>query len=98
MRFAFALLFVLVASPALAQCPGGACQADRGAMAYAASMQRSRVFRHDPAYRGVEVIFWSSGQATREQAMAVWRRSPGHAALLPRVRFIACNGNYCVGR
>lgn len=102
-RFGVVLLVMavicLAISPAFADgCPNGQCGTDLGTAAYAASMQRSRVFRHDPAYRGVEVIFWSSGTATPEQAMAVWRRSPGHAALLPRVRVVRCVGNYCVGR
>ena len=91
-------LLLCISSGLAGDCPNRACANDRGTAAYAASMQRSRVFQHDRAYRGVEVIFWSSGPATPEQAMAVWRNSPGHAALLPRVRVVRCVGNYCVGR
>lgn len=102
-RFSVVLLVLaalcFAVAPAFAgDCPNGNCAADRGAGTYVVVMARTRVFRHDPTYRGAEVIFWSSGQATPEAAIATWRASPAHAALLPRIRVIRCAGNFCVGR
>ena len=77
----------------------GSCLADNGAYNYAIQMHNSRVFRHDPNYRGAEVIFFNrAGLATPEQAQVAWQNSPAHRALMPQIRFIRCYGNYCVGR
>lgn len=87
---AFVLATVALSAPAFA---------DNGAQNYAITLHNTRVFRHDPGYRGPEVIFVNAGgNATPEQAMAAWQNSPPHRALLPQIRFIRCYGNYCVGR
>lgn len=65
---------------------------------FAYRMHMSGRLYHDPGYRGPEVVFRSSGRATQAQAMAAWRRSRPHAALLPRIRTVHCYGNVCVGR
>lgn len=70
-----------------------------GSAEYAQRLNRGR-FRHDPTWRGYEVIFWSSGTATEPQARAAWLRSPPHRRLLlgGKITEIACVGNACVGR
>lgn len=73
---------------------------DTGAASYAAEMQRMGRLVHDGSYRGYEVIYYSSGGATRDGAMASWLRSAPHRALVlaGRITDIACVGNYCCGR
>ena len=67
---AFVLATVALSAPAFA---------DNGAQNYAITMHNTRVFRHDPNYRGPEVIFVNAGgAATPEQAIALTRE------LLPR--------------
>jgi hypothetical protein len=100
----FAVLFALVfIAPSYGQCQSGACSfqsSSFGSFEYARTMQRTRVFAHDRSFRGAEVIFRSSGTATRSQAMSSWLRSRPHAALIRagRIKEIACSGNFCVGR
>jgi hypothetical protein len=74
--------------------------ADFGSRSYADQMNRTRAFRHDRAYRGAEVIHYSSRKPTEASARAAWMRSRPHAALLRagRITEISCVGNYCVGR
>lgn len=71
-----------------------------GAYEYAVNLNRGRVFRHDPAFRGAEVIFRSSGQATEAEAKQYWMNSPGHRRLLlsGAIQEVACVGGVCVGR
>jgi hypothetical protein len=71
-----------------------------GTTAYAKVLNQSRVFRHDPNYRGAEVIFKSSGRATQADAMRAWMQSKGHRALIRagRITEIRCVGRVCVGR
>lgn len=65
---------------------------------YAAKMNRTGIFRHDPSYRGLEVIYFNSNGASRRKALKAWRASPAHNALLPRIKRITIRGNYAVGR
>lgn len=77
----------------------GYCQT--GAYEYAQQMNRSGAFRHDPGFRGAEVIYRSSGTATPEAARAAWLQSrAGHRELLlsGSITDIQCVGNVCVGR
>ncbi|MFN5947249.1 MAG: hypothetical protein ACK43N_02005 [Pirellulaceae bacterium] len=77
----------------------GYCQT--GAYEYAQQMNRSGAFRHDPGFRGAEVIYRSSGMATPEAARAAWLQSrAGHRELLlsGAITDIQCVGNVCVGR
>jgi uncharacterized protein YkwD len=77
----------------------GYCQT--GAYEYAQQMNRSGAFRHDPGFRGAEVIYQSSGMATPEAARAAWLQSrAGHRELLlsGAITDIQCVGNVCVGR
>jgi len=69
-----------------------------GAREYASYMNRTGVFRHAASPTGREVIFRSSGVATKEQAIRAWRSSPAHNRLLPGIRDIQCVGGVCVGR
>ena len=90
MRFVSFLVLSLVCSVCSAQ----------SAQDYAAEMNRTRVFRHDPNWRGAEVIYMSSGVATEQSARRWWMNSPAHRRLLQSgsITEIACVGNYCVGR
>jgi uncharacterized protein YkwD len=47
-----------------------------------------------------EVIYRSSGRATRGQAMRTWMNSPGHRSLIQsgQINRVRCVGNVCVGR
>ncbi len=72
--------------------------AQLGARQYAAKLNRSGQFHHAARHSGSEVIYRSSGRATRWAALRAWRRSPAHRALLPRIRSIHCVGRICVGR
>jgi hypothetical protein len=48
---------------------------------------------------GGEVVFRvNRGTATPAQAIAAWRASPSHVALLPGITRITCTGRVCVGR
>ena len=90
MRFLTGLILAFVCSVCSAQ----------SAHDYAAEMNRTRNFGHDPNWRGAEVIYQSSGMATEESARRWWMNSPRHRALLVcgSITEIACVGNYCVGR
>ena len=92
MKPVFCLALVLTAATAYGQ--------DTGAASYAGEMNRMGRLVHDSGYRGYEVIYYSSGTATRDGAIASWMRSAGHRALLVagRITDIACVGNYCCGR
>jgi hypothetical protein len=92
MRGLFFLAAILVSATVYGQ--------DTGAADYAAQMNRTGRLVHDGSYRGYEVIYYSSGGATREGAIASWMRSAGHRALLVagRITDIACVGQYCCGR
>jgi hypothetical protein len=92
MRLVFVIALLLTSSNLIAQ--------DSGAQQYAAQMESSGVFRHDANYSGYEVIYYSSGIATRDGAMASWLRSAPHRALVlaGKITDIACVGRYCVGR
>jgi hypothetical protein len=65
---------------------------------FANQLHRSGRLYHDPGYSGYEVVYRSSGIATREAAIAAWQRSPAHSRILPRITSIHCSGNVCVGR
>lgn len=90
--FASILLVILFCGVADAQsmtsvCANGNCVAvdasnQTGAYEYAVRMNGNRFFRHDPAFRGPEVIFKSSGQATPEEANRWWMNSPPHRRLV----------------
>jgi hypothetical protein len=71
-----------------------------GAGRFASKVNRTGGIYHAANYRGAEVVYRSSGRATRAQAKAAWRRSPGHNALLSagKIKRIRCRGNVCVGR
>lgn len=79
-------------------CVASEAKAQYGAGLFARHLDRTGQFHHDTSYKGSEVIFWSSGRANRFQAIQAWKNSPGHAALLPRIRSIRCVGGVCVGR
>ena len=107
--FASILLVILACGSAAAQsstsvCSGGQCvtvnASGTGAHEYAVKMNNGRFFRHDPAFRGPEVIFRSSGQATPEQANQWWMNSPPHRRLLVAglIQDVQCVGSVCVGR
>jgi len=68
-----------------------------GIFRFANRLNNSGGLFHDPS-AGREVVYRSSGRANRFQAIAAWRQSPGHAALLPSITRIVCRGNVCVGR
>lgn len=99
------VLVAFFAIPCMGQetiCENGQCrlvpriaQATRN---FAARLDASNTLYHDHSFVGPEVVFMSSGIATEEQAIAAWRRSPGHNALLPSITEIECVGNACVGR
>lgn len=84
---------VLATSAGAQDCSSGACN-------FAARLNNSRVFRHDPTFKGAEVIYRSSTTATVEAAKAWWMNSPPHRRLLlsGAIQDIACVGNVCVGR
>ena len=90
--FVLALCFLLgtVATSAFAQ----------SAYDYASRMDRGGFFRHDRSWGGAEVIYRSSGIATRADAMRWWMNSPPHRRLVQsgQITDIACVGNVCVGR
>lgn len=108
--FTSILLLVLLCGVAKAQsvtsvCANGNCVTvdasnQTGAYEYAVRMNRGGFFRHDPAFRGPEVIFKSSGQATPEQANRWWMNSPPHRRLVAGglISDVQCVGNVCVGR
>jgi hypothetical protein len=115
MRFGFLILFVLfvlagIANSACGQslttvCENGTCVTvdasnQTGAYEYAVRMNCGGFFRHDPAFRGPEVIYKSSGQATPEQANRWWMNSPPHRRLVAGglINDVQCVGNVCVGR
>lgn len=86
-------------------CSGGNCVTvdasnQTGAYEYAVRMNQGRFFRHDPAFRGPEVIFRSSGQATEQQAHQAWMNSPPHRRLVVAglIQDVQCVGSVCVGR
>lgn len=66
---------------------------------FAGQLNQEGVLRHDSGSRRAEVVYYSSGRATRRGAVQAWRNSPGHNRILNsgRVR-VRCRGNYCVGR
>ncbi len=68
-----------------------------GIVQFARRLDRSGGLFHDRT-ASREVVFRSSGRATKAAAIRAWRNSPGHAALLPSIRRIVCTGNVCVGR
>lgn len=108
--FASILLVVLLCGITQAQsvtsvCADGKCVTvdasnQTGAYEYAVKMNSGRFFRHDAGFRGPEVIFKSSGQATPEQANRWWMNSPPHRRLLVAglIQDVQCVGNVCVGR
>jgi hypothetical protein len=108
--FASILLVILFCGVADAQsmtsvCANGNCVTvdasnQTGAYEYAVRMNGNRFFRHDPAFRGPEVIFKSSGQATPEEANRWWMNSPPHRRLLSAglIQDVQCVGSVCVGR
>ncbi len=69
-----------------------------GTNRFARRLNRHPVLHHSPFARGPEVVYRSSGRATKQAAIASWQNSPPHAALLPRVTNIVCRGRVCVGR
>lgn len=80
---------------------GGLVKADTGAEAFAGTMNASGRLYHDRSFRGPEVVFRSSGLASRSMAMAAWLKSrAGHRELIQSgaITEIACVGNVCVGR
>jgi hypothetical protein len=99
------VLAALLAIPCMGQetiCENGQCrivpriaQATRN---FAARLDNASSLYHDTSFVGPEVVFMSSGVATEDQAIAAWRMSPGHNALLPSITEIECVGNACVGR
>jgi hypothetical protein len=72
----------------------------QSAQDYATRMNNGRFFRHDRSWGGAEVIYQSSGTATRQDAMRWWMNSPPHRRLIQsgQITDIACVGNVCVGR
>ena len=72
----------------------------RGALGYAAYLNRTGTFRHARNHGGAEVIYRSSGRANRFKARRAWMKSPAHRRLLVsgRIRSIRCVGSVCVGR
>jgi hypothetical protein len=90
--FVLALCFLLgsISASAFAQ----------SAYDYASRMNNGRFFRHDRSWGGAEVIYQSSGTATRADAMRWWMNSPPHRRLIQsgQITDIACVGNVCVGR
>jgi hypothetical protein len=94
-----AVLLATLTTVAQAQnCNGPSCQT--GASSYAVRLNSIGRLVHDRSYRGPEVIYWSSGPASEAEAMAAWKRSPGHARLVNsgQITEVSCQGNYCVGR
>jgi len=81
-------------------CPAPSQFATSGALEYATVLNSTNIFRHDPGFRGAEVIFRTTGTATIEQAKASWLRSPAHRKLLlsGAINDIRCVGSVCVGR
>lgn len=74
---------------------------DLGALAFARKLDRSRFLYHDRFFNGPEVVFKSSGVATREMAIATWLKSrEGHRELIQSgaITVIQCSGRACVGR
>lgn len=109
----YAVLFfavVFCCSSAFAQssvsvCADGSCinvnaSSATGAGDYAVKLNQGRLFRHDPSFRGAEVIFKSSGIATEADARRWWMNSPPHRKLLlaGAIQDIQCVGSVCVGR
>ena len=79
----------------------GSANADTGAEAFARRMNASGRLFHDRSFRGPEVVFRSSGPATKAVAVAAWLRSrAAHRELIQSgaITEIACVGNVCVGR
>lgn len=75
------------------------CLAD-GHLQFARKLNQHRRLYHDRTYNGAEVVYRSSGTATRQGAIQAWLNSPPHRALLQagKIRNIVCHGNVCVGR
>ncbi len=113
MRYLAILLVLCVLSPAeaaerpfqrfwrkLSQKPQRAPQRLSGpratALTWATHLNRTGRFHH--AGGVTEVIYRSSGRATRAEAMRAWRKSPPHRKLLPRIKVVRCVGRVCVGR
>lgn len=114
MRFLMAFLcvaFLCSVADAAPRCRGGRCNVqpqvavtqtttvqvggDFGAAAHAAYLASVRQLIHAASPTGIEVICAGCNEQT---AIVMWRNSPAHAALLPRVRVIRCVNGYCVGR
>lgn len=93
----FVSLVSLVALAGMSQM--AICQ-DTGAGSFAATMNASGRMYHDRSFNGPEVVYRSSGPATRDVALAAWMRSPGHRALVStgQITDVQCVGNVCVGR
>lgn len=94
------LLGLLLSDIAGAQQVCGPNGCTSGAGLYAARLNAGRIFRHDPAFQGAEVIYKSSGEATEAEARQWWMNSPAHRQLLVSgaIQEIACVGGVCVGR
>jgi hypothetical protein len=68
---------------------------------FASSLNSSGRLYHDSGFSGPEVVYRSSGLATRQEAIAAWMRSrAGHRELIESgsITQIVCVGNVCVGR
>lgn len=73
---------------------------DLGSEAWSRQMAYTGRFIHDRSYNGRENI--ARGVSTPEQAVRIWRTSPGHRRNLPYLSDIKCVqgpfGTYCTGR
>lgn len=105
---------MLVGREAFGQCVDGTCTAPpvrrtadaSTAMGFARQLRTEGVLRHANNLKGPEVVYYSSSRPRglfwrlrmKKRAVAAWRQSPGHNALLPQIRRIRVSGNYVVGR
>lgn len=78
----------------------GSSGPDLGSEAWSRQMAYTGRFIHDRSYNGRENI--AKGVSTPEQAVRIWRTSPGHRRNLPYLSDIKCVqgpfGTYCTGR
>lgn len=96
---------VAVGQSVVSVCDGQTCVSidsgnSMGTEEYAIRLNQGRGLRHDPGWKGAEVIYRSSGVANEAEARRWWMNSPSHRRLLVSgaIQQVVCVGSVCVGR